>query len=188
MGSLHSQRTHCRREMTGALQVELTLSGTSFCRGTVVDFTPNGIGVSTELRQVEIGHPVEIAVENKGARQVIHGYLRHYTKGRAGIEFDAPAQEVIEQIGGMVFTDATSLIDLAIRRADKKGLSLDALADEVQVSRVMLGALARGESGISRLTPDNLRRLAAIAGVSVIEAYLAAGLLLPQDVWTATRH
>ena len=188
MNRVHAQRAHRRLEITGALQVEMIPSGHPSFRGNVIDFTPEGMGVSTDRCPTAIGDQVEIAVQNKGARQVVRGRLRHYTKGRAGIEFEAPAPEVMELIGNDVFADAAYLIDLAIRRAAKKGMDVDALADEVLISRVMLNALARGESDITRLTPENLRRLAKIAGLTTIEAYLAAGLLTPQDVWEETFH
>lgn len=188
MNRIHTQRAHCRREMAGAMQVEMILSGNPSFHVNVVDFTPEGMGVSIDRCPTDIGNRVEIAVENEGRRQVVRGWLRHYTKGRAGIEFDDPVPEVMELIGSKIFTDAASLIDLAVRHAAKNGMDVDVLADEVQVSRSMMNALACGETDITRLTPESLRRLAKIAGVTTIEAYLAAGLLTPQDVWETTLH
>jgi len=178
----YAQRGHCRHKAGGDVSVEVARPDHSVYRGMVMDYSSAGLVVEISGGKVKGGDPVDITVHKDDKTWNGHGQVRHCMDGRVGIEFDVPSTSILEMMGKGGCTDSAYLMEIAMRNARRKGRDVDALADDIGVSQATLHAIISGLLPVSRLSAENLRQLAKVAGVTVIEAYLAGELLEPEDI------
>ncbi len=181
----YAQRGHCRHKPEGTVLLELRRADSSVAPGTVLDYSAAGLGIHLGSFLVEVGELVDLRLEKEGVTWNGRGYVRHCIDGRVGIEFDSPSLSILEMMGKGGCTDPAYLLEIAMRNARRRGKDVDALADDIGVPQATLHAIVSGQLTISRLSAESLRKLAHFAGVTVVEAYLAAGLLNPQDIQDA---
>jgi cyanate lyase len=74
------------------------------------------------------------------------------------------------------------LIAKLLEYGEKQSLSIDEMADKLDLSAIYLGALIQSKRDVSQLPIDKIRSISSMLGMSCLAALLLAGSLSEEDM------